>query len=243
MSLRIQDIEKGIKSVINIYEDDISEKWEIVEKKDGYAHEFIKIEGTLYPILPWRSSRLVALKNKGKQIGPLVDAKFAAYEPCDKTIEEVFFREFDLTEFLMSDTVKKVFALKNGRTINAILTLSNGALNTLELSAVMPSGSAAQGRRKILGKKGWVTDQPIHTKIEPEFVYLYNDGVIPTTYSDGCLETYGLSVEELTVVTGAYFLLTNKTDREQRINDYKRLCAVVDKILQSFDGGQVEVEL
>lgn len=143
----------------------------------------------------------------------------------------------------MGDKVKSVFALKNGNTVHAILTLGNNALNTLELSTVMPKKSVPQGRRKILGKKGWVTDQPIHTKIEPEFVYLYNDGPIPTTYSDGCLETYGLTVDELTIVTGAYFLLTNKTSREQQLADYARLCAIVDKIFQSFVDDRVEVEL
>lgn len=42
MALRINEIANGIKSVIKIYEDNISEKWEIVESPDGYAHEFIK---------------------------------------------------------------------------------------------------------------------------------------------------------------------------------------------------------
>lgn len=238
-------VNDGVKKILDIYEHSVADDFEFYLRKDGYHHEFVKINGKEYPVFYWRNvSALCGMQGKAaRSIGDRSHMKCSVYEGKDVSVYELFFREAEICEWFFESEISHVFALKSGNTVNAVLDHKCGGISTLELAAVMPEECTPQGKRKMFASHGFVSDQPIGHKLAPEAVYLFRNGKNPETFSDGSVDLYGLNLDELAAVSSVYYMLVGADDKEDILKRYLKLTELTDRVRKKLESGIAEVNV
>lgn len=204
------DCEQGLRALLQKYHVDAPAKLELTQKDGLYT----LIAGSAsVPLMPWRHDRrfqeMHALKNSGRA-GLCCVLRSGRIVPRSYLLRSEILRELDICEWLVDDSVQKVYAAVNGSAANIVCTLSDGLVATLEVSAALEEGQSILDRHEINTRRGVISDRVVDTQVPQSSVYLFSGGE-PETYTDVDFELNGLDAAQVGVVRDAFSVLKDQS--------------------------------
>lgn len=208
-------------------------KWEHCEKG-------IKIEDTVYPLMPWYYNRQLReihnLAIETKALRDVCSYKSQRFEAKDTDIYSLLYEELDVCEWLLDDKIISVFAdINSDKYMTLILKTSRGILCNILISTTLPIGTNPITKHEIVGKEGMISERPVCIQIPEQGTYLFSDEKI-ATYTDNDLYMLGLTPNEVMAVDNIMDLVRNKPNVkhfEEKNARNEFLIACVKKSAQS----------
>lgn len=205
----------------------------------------IKIDNTVYPLLPWRYNRqLTEIRNlaiKNKTLRDICSYKSQRFETCDANIYTLLFEELDVCEWLLDDKIISVFAdINSEKYITIVLKTQRGILCNIIISTTLPSGTKPVTKHEIVGKEGMLSERPINIQIPEDAIYLFSQEKCEA-YTDMDLYMLGLNPKEVMAVDNIIDLVRNKPSITTLENNIKRNKYLVSCVKKSAKKGNIVV--
>lgn len=202
----------------------------------------VTVEGQALPILSHRfERRFIELRNMA-QNGTLTGIsvmRTARIVAAGSDLYEALFRELDLCQFILCRAIVSMMVMENGPVLNAIATTADGVVCTLELAATLQAGEEPKDKHEIIAQHGIACDVVVDAQLKQDSVYVFG-AQGNHKYTDVDFELYGLSIEDIAVVRGA-FAAARDRDGAQRVAIRDNLQALVALARRSARSGEREV--
>ena len=235
---KVLSIEQGVSRMLSILE--IEADWKYVPAKDTELFDKLILDGVEYPLLWWRyAPQSNLLKRYADPLVPLT-CKMNLSSHRSKGLDSALFREFDSAEFYLNSKIKELQCFINGSTALVIATMDNENVATLEVGATLEDGFEEQGHHIVWGKEGHVSDRVASEKNKQHSMYLYMDGADPETYSDNCLNLFGLDKMGCDKVTAIIGMIREK-DRLEILIKQARRCEKYVRLAHQSNENQKKV--
>ncbi|MGN1122433.1 MAG: hypothetical protein ACI4RV_08705 [Eubacteriales bacterium] len=196
----------------------------------------VEIDGKAVPLLPHRSERrfteLKNIVNNGTLVGVSV-LRTARIVEKGTDLYEVLYRELDLCQWILQDSIRSVMAVENDSVINVIAVTEKGIVCTIEASATLAKGQEPIDKHEIISQRGIACDVVVDAQLKQDSIYLFTDK--KEKYTDVDFELYGLSASDIAVVRAAFAVAQKKNYDELTAIDenVKKLVALVKKSAKS----------
>ena len=200
--------------------------------------ETAKIDGIETPLLPHRAKRSNVELRKLVQGGTLEDVSVMRTGVVASKSEDLFVllaRELDLAAFVLGKKILTVTAVKSGPALNVLAGAEDGILYTLELSVVLPAGSAEKAKHEIISRRGVACDVAVDAQLMQDSVYLF--GKEEKKFTDVDYELYGLTPDDVAVVRSA-FEAAKTGDAAERIHASARAVRLAEAAKLSLTTGE-----
>ena len=221
--------------------DFLLEKYSVDEKVILKDSKTVVINGMDLPILSHRNERrfieLKNIANNGTLVGISV-MRVARIIEKGSDIYEALYRELDLCQFVLQRKIKSIMVMQNDNVLNAIATVEDDIVCTIEVSATLRAGTKAIDKHEIISQRGIACDVVVDAQLKQDSIYVF--GQENKTYTDVDFELYGLSMEEIAVVRAAFGLAQNKNYDEMKNID-ANLCKLVEMAKASAGAGERKV--
>ena len=200
----------------------------------------VTIDGTEYRLLSHRFERRFAELRKLMHDGTLtgVSAIRCGHITDARTpLAALIRRELDICRFLSGHEIVSVAVFANGdRAANLIAVLDNEVVCSLEVANTLPEGAAPIDKHEVISARGLACDRVVDTQIPQQSIYLYADS--NEAYTDVDFELYGMSVDEIAAVRGAFALAKDGVLRARTLEDNRVLDRLMACVEQSAKSGK-----
>ncbi len=190
----------------------------------------VEIDAKKLPILPWRNERrfveLKKLVSEGTIHGVSV-MRTLRILPKGADVWRELYREFDLSQHILSTTMTEVFAVGDDTAVNVIAKTATGALCTLEIAATLPPNAEVVDKHEIIASSGVACDRVADTQVPQNSIYVY--GKNTTAFTDVDAELFGLSIDECAIVRSAFALAKQKEDLTPEVEVLEKLVRAAKK--------------
>ncbi len=206
-----------------------------VEKSVTLKDNLVVIDGREVPLLAHRSERrFTELKNivQGGTLFGISVMRTARIVEKGTDLSAVIYRELDLCQFILGQKIKSVMAMKNDNVMNIIATTENDVVCTIEVSATLKAGTKPIDKHEIISQRGIACDVVVDAQLKQDSIYVYGDE--EKKYTDADFELYGLSVDEIAMVRGAFSAVQN-SEAECRIAIDKNINDLVEAVYISAE--------
>ena len=221
--------------------DFLLEKYSVDEKVILKDSKTVVINGMDLPILSHRNERrfieLKNIANNGTLVGISV-MRVARIIEKGSDIYEALYRELDLCQFVLQRKIKSIMVMQNDNVLNAIATVEDDIVCTIEVSATLSQGEIPKDKHEIISQRGIACDVVVDAQLKQDSIYVF--GQENKKYTDVDFELYGLSIEEIAVVRAAFGLAQNKNYDEMKNID-ANLCKLVEMAKASAGAGERKV--
>ena len=221
--------------------DFLLEKYSVEAKVTLKDEKTAAVGGGEYPILAHRSERrfleLKNIVNGGTLVGISV-MRVARIVASSADIYAELYRELDLCQYILQRKLCQITVMENGNVMNAIATTEDGVVCTLEISATLREGEPAKDKHEIISQRGIACDVVVDAQLKQDSIYVF--GAANKKFTDVDFELYGLSIEEIAVVRGA-FALAQEENRAERLAIHENLTRLVALAKRSAESGKREV--
>lgn len=196
----------------------------------------------LLPLLPWRlERRFQELRRivETRTLESLSMCRFSCLtDGLGLDLAAVFYREFDLVEWLAGSPITAVTAsIQSGRWANVLLRLSSGVLCGVEAAVSLPAGTAMQDRHELIARRGVACDRVVDSQVPQSSVYAFTgDGA--AQYTDTDAELFGLSPDAINLVRAAYDALICPDRAEALRRQHRQLASLVSLAFESDRRGE-----
>ena len=136
---------------------------------------------------------------------------------------------------ILGKKILTVTAVQSGPALNVLAGAEDGILCTLELSAVLPEGSAEKAKHEIISRRGVACDVAADAQLMQDSVYLF--GKEEKKFTDVDFELYGLTPDDVAVVRSAFEAAKNG-DEAERIRDSARAVRLAEAAKLSLTTGE-----
>jgi len=209
----------------------------LVKLLDKYTVPYTKedLESAL-PLQCWRMNR------KYVELKKLVTTR-TVEDPCllrfchltdEKTsLSELLYREFDLCEYVMDDTIAALnAAFTDGRSGSVVVTMKSGVIGSVEVGNQLNAANPEVDRHEIIARRGVASDIVVDTQIPQHSIYLYtNDGV--QQFKDTDSELYGLDEKEIEWVRAHFEFFKDKSTEAAHMAQHQHLTKLVEMAFES----------
>ena len=217
------------------------DKYSVDVKTELKDKQNVIIDGHEIPILPHRSERrfieLKNLVNNGTLVGISV-MRTARIIEKGSDIYDALYRELDLCQYILQRKIKSIMVMENENTLNAIAKTDDEIVCTIEIGATLKAGETPIDKHEIIAQHGIACDVVVDAQLKQDSIYVFGDN--NKKYTDVDFELYGLSVDDIAVVRGAFAIAQNK-NYDEMLNIKANLCALVEKAKKSARSGEREV--
>lgn len=235
---KIDTIEQGVKSALELYEKDPCVKWNIVGLDENRYTDGLILEEKEYPLFWWREDAQVSALIDGAPSRKTCSIKINSSVKKSYGLKRLMYREFDIAEQIARSTIAAVTCFINGKSANIIATMANGIVACFELAACLNEQTDDQGRRSFWGQNGMMSDRIVSHKLSGEEIYLFTDDKkTPETFTDLFIHMYGLDKEAIYKSTYVARVLMNEIDISNVFETDDRLKRCVKAAFDSAETG------
>ena len=147
-------------------------------------------------------------------------------------LNDALARELDLCQWILGRKIKTVMAFKNGNVMNIIAKTEDDVVCTIEISMTLQKGAKPIDKHEIISQRGIACDVVVDAQLKQDSVYVYGKG--EKKYTDVDFELYGLSIDDIAVVRGA-FSVAQKNLADENIAVSKEIASLVDAVKASAE--------
>ena len=123
------------------------------------------------------------------------------------------------------------------RAATLIAEMSGGAVCSMEIADTLPAGEGHIDKHEVITARGLVCDRVVDSQIPAQSVYLYGESG-DEAYTDVDFELYGMSVDEIAAVRGAFALAKDGVLRARTLEDNRVLDRLMACVKQSAKSGK-----
>lgn len=236
------DLTPQVRGLLEKYHKAAAQAWRVLQSPPAASDGTLTIvpgwsllagdaAAPMLPLLPWRNER------RFQELKRMVDERTVeSVSMCrfscltdgqGMDLGTVFYREFDLVEWLTGSTIAAITAsIQAGRWANVVLRMASGVLCGVEAGVTLPAGSALQDRHELIARRGVACDRLVDSQVPQSSVYTFTAAGV-SQYTDIDAELFGLSLDAITLVRAAYDALTNAERADSLRRQHRRLAALV----------------
>lgn len=195
--------------------DFLLDKYSVETKAMLKDRRFVVIDGTKTPVLSHRlERRFVELRNMvlNNTLSGISVMRVARTIQKGADMHDALYREFDLCQWILGDTLCQVTAFKNSNVLNVIATTKKGIVCTIEISATLAEEEDSIDKHEIIAEHGIGCDVVVDAQLKQDSIYVFGDK--KQKFTDVDFELFGLSIEDVAVVRSAFVLAQKKNGAE-----------------------------
>lgn len=221
--------------------DFLLDKYSVETKAQLQNEKTVVIDGEALPLLSHRSQRsFIELKNivNGGTLEGVSVMRTSHIMEKGSDLYEALYRELDICQYVLQRQLVSIMVMENGNVLNVITTAADGVVCTIELAATLNAGEKPKQKHEVIAQRGTACDVVVDAQLQQDSIYVF--GAENQKYTDVDFELYGLSVEEIAVVRGAFALAQSK-ELAQRKSADEALQKLVQMAKRSARTGEREV--
>lgn len=195
--------------------DFLLDKYSVEAKAKLLNRDVVAVDGAETPVLSHRlERRFIELKNMvlNNTLSGLSVMRVARIIHKDADMKAALYREFDLCQWILGDSIVQVTAFQNSNVLNVIATTKGGIVCTIEISATLKDGMEPIDKHEIIAEHGIGCDVVVDAQLKQDSIYVF--GEKNQKFTDVDFELYGLSIEDIAVVRSAFSLAQKKNGAE-----------------------------
>lgn len=231
-------MQEQLKFLLDKY--NINTDIEIIDKKT------VKLSNEIVSTFPWRyERRFTELKNivDNHTVNGISHMRVCRIESKGANLSDILYRELDLCEWILSDKIIEIFAVKTDNAINAIAKMKSSVICTLEVATTLAENAEIIDKHEIIAQQGIACDRVVDTQVPQSSIYVYKEKEEPEKYLDVDFELYGLSIEDVAIVRSAFELAKNTSflvDLRKQAIHLKNLILCVEKSVETISNIEVK---
>ena len=210
--------------------DFLLDKYSVDKKAVLKDNKTVLMNGKEIPTLPHRSERrFIELKNivQGGTLVGISVMRTARIIDKKANLDEALARELDLCQWILGRKIKSVMAFKNDNVMNIIAKTEDDIVCTIEISMTLQKGAKPIDKHEIISSRGIACDVVVDAQLKQDSVYVY--GKDEKKFTDVDFELYGLSIDEIAIVRGA-FTVAQKNLADENLSAAKEINALVNAV-------------
>lgn len=216
--------------------DMLMEKYEIPGTAKLLCGDVVRIDGSDYPLLPWKNTRrFEELRNivRSGRLGAVCTYRIGHTAVRGTDLFSLLEREAGILEFTVDSPVREAFAVGSGDVMNCILETENGCVCTIELAATLNEGAVDVDKHEIIARHGIACDRVVDTQVPQNSIYMFCKDCKEFTDTD--FELYDYSEGEIARIRNAFAILKDKAARTENLAGKAHLEEVLKAVRQSLE--------